>query len=86
MFSIAKFFERIQNVQSKEVFVRSTIQQTINSLIKVEIPLESITFKSTTIELKNVPQSLRSVIFIKKNAILKAINEAQAIRQVTDIR
>jgi hypothetical protein len=52
----------------------------------VEIPLESITFKSTTIELKNVPQSLRSVIFIKKNAILKAVNEAQAIRQVTDIR
>jgi hypothetical protein len=86
MFSIAQFFARIQNVRSKEVFVRSAIQNTINEVLKVNIPLEAITFKSTTVELKNIPQTLRSVIFIKKGALLKAINEAQAIRQVTDIR
>jgi SH3-like domain-containing protein len=86
MFSIAKFFERIQGVQAKEVFVRVEIQKVIKLITSIEVPLESISFKSSVVEIKNVPQAFKSVLYIKKGALLKAINEVQQIRVVTDIR
>jgi hypothetical protein len=86
MFSIAKFFERIQSVQAKEVFVRSEIQKAIKSVTSIEVPLESISFKSSVVELKNVPQAFKSVLYIKKGALIKAVNEAQQIKNITDIR
>jgi hypothetical protein len=86
MLSIAKFFERIQNARSKEAFLRMAVKDAIKNVVGVEIPVQSVEFKSSTVTLKSISQSLRSAIFIKRGAILKAINEAQAIREITEIR
>ena len=86
MLSIGKFFERIQNVRTKELFIRSVIRDAIKKHVSVEIPVESIALKSSDITLKNINSSLRSAIFIKKQTLIAEINAAQAIRSFTDIR
>ena len=86
MFSIGKFFERIQNTRTKEVYIRSVIQGAIKKNTGAEIPIDAISFKSSTALLKNISQSLRSAIFIKKGQILKDVNAEQTIRVVEDLR
>jgi hypothetical protein len=86
MFNIAGFFKRIQNTHTKELFIRSIIGAAIKKYTSNEVPIESITFNSSTVILKNVSQSLKSAIFVKKQSILKEINSEQTIRIVSDIR
>ncbi|MES2216106.1 MAG: hypothetical protein V4481_02310 [Patescibacteria group bacterium] len=86
MLSIAKFFERIQNKRSKDVFIRTVVQSAIQKNTGAVVPLEFVTFKGEAVALKNVSSTLLSAIFIKKNQILKDINGEQAIRIVQDIR
>jgi hypothetical protein len=86
MFSIAKFFERIQNAQAKEVFLLKAIQDALKKHVGIDIPIENISCKSDSVSLKNVNSAAKSAIFIKKAAILKEINEVQQMRVVKDIR
>ncbi len=86
MLSIKSFFEKIQNVRTKELFVRSTISDVIKKLTSIEISPENISFSSSTLHLKGINQSARSVIFIKKTNLIKEINDAQSAKVVTDIR
>lgn len=86
MLSIAKFFERIQNKRSKDVFIRTVVQNAIQKNTGVVVQLESVTFRGEGVSLKNVTPTLLSAIFIKKNQILRDINAEQAMRVVQDIR
>jgi hypothetical protein len=86
MLSIGKFFERIQSARTKELYIRSVIQGAIKKNTAADIPLDAISFRSSTANLKNINQSLRSIIFIKKGQILRDINSEQNIRRVEDIR
>jgi hypothetical protein len=86
MLDIKKFFEKIQNTRAKEIFLRQAVKESIEKHTPVKISLESISFSSTTVVLKNLNQSARSTIFIKREAILKEIGERQLGRAVTDIR
>lgn len=86
MFGISHLFERIKNTYGREVVVRGAIQAGVKKFTSTEIPLDSISFSSTTVILTGVSHIIRSVIFVKKKAILQEINRSQTIRVVTDIR
>lgn len=86
MFDISNFFKKFQGAFAKEVLIRTAIKDAIRASTGVEIPLTSISFKSGTVFLNDISQSLKSAVFIKKQAILKEISEKQNIREVTDIR
>jgi len=86
MLSIGKFFERIQNVRMKGYILRKVVQESMKNHVGLEVPMEAISIHSSAVILKNVSQSLRSAIFIKKGSVLKEINEKQTVREITDIR
>ncbi len=86
MISIGEFFKRIGGIQSQEIAFRTGIQTAMKEIIGIDIPIESITFKSGTISLKNISSGARSSIFIKKTAIIEHANQLQSAHKITDIR
>jgi hypothetical protein len=86
MIGISDFFKRIQNSFSKEVFVRNIIKDCTKKHTSADIALVDISFQGSTVMLKNINQSARSTIFIKKHSIIKDENAAQSIRIISDIR
>lgn len=86
MFDISNFFKKFHGAFAKEVLIRSTIREAILKYTGAEVPLTAIAFKSETVILEGVSQSLKSAIYIKKQAILKEIALKQNMRAVTDIR
>ena len=86
MLKISDFFKKIQNKHSKELFVRSSIQVIIKKHVGVDIPVESISIKSSSIYLKNQSQSARSQIFIRKQGILDDTNNLLKPQKIIDIR
>jgi hypothetical protein len=86
MLNIGEFFKRIKGSFAKEIFVRNAIKEAVKKYTGADIQIEDISFKGSTVMLKNVNQSARSTIFIKKHAIIKEVNTAQNIRIVSDVR
>ena len=86
MIGLKDFFKKIQNRHTTELFVRSVIQSSVKKHTGVEVSLDSISFSSSSVVLKDLSSGLKSAIFIKKNAILSDINSGQGNKVVTDIR
>ena len=86
MFNIGQFFKKIQNRHTQELFIRSTIQESISRSVGVKIPLEDIVISSGIVTLKNINSGLKSVIFIKKQKILDDVHTSQTIHPIVDIR
>ena len=82
---ISELLGRIRNIQARESLVRLAVQQTLKKQLSIEIPLERISCKDVAVTLKGIDQSARSAIFIKKEAILKEINELQSVRIIREI-
>lgn len=85
MFGISEFFKKFQNSYTKEVYIRTAIKDSITKHTGAVVPLSAITFRSGAVILDGVSPSLKSVIYIKKQTILKEIALKQDIRVVTDI-
>lgn len=86
MHGIGDFFSRIRNVYAKEIFVRQAVLSAIKMHTGADIATDSIKFKNGTVVLGNINPALRSVIFIKKQHILKEIASKQQLRAISDIR
>ena len=86
MFGIGHLLKRVQNRQTREIFVCDAVRNTLKEQIKVDIPLENIKLKDSTISFINIGQVARSEIFIKKHQLLKSINSVQDIITITDFR
>ncbi|MBU6232400.1 MAG: hypothetical protein KGI45_03355 [Patescibacteria group bacterium] len=86
MQGIGEFFKRIQGAIGKEIAVRNMIREAIKKRTGADIDIGSIKLKNGIVELSGVSQSLRSAIFIKKQAILGDIDSAQSAIRVSDIR
>ena len=86
MFGIGKFFERIQNSYTKEIFVRSTIIDALKKIVNIDVSIKDISIKGDTLSISGISQSARSVIYIKKESIMKEINGIQKIKQINNIR
>ncbi|MCX6706155.1 MAG: DNA polymerase III subunit beta [Candidatus Woesebacteria bacterium] len=65
----------VQNSFTKEVVLRTTIKEAIKKHVGIDIPIENISPKNGIVTLKNISQSARSAIFIKKQKILGELKE-----------
>ena len=86
MFGIGEFFKRVQGTYSKEILLRTNIVSAIKKLTGAEIGLDNIILKSGVVTLNGVSQALKSTVYIKKQAILKEINERQVGTVIKDMR
>lgn len=86
MISISEFFKRIGGVQAQEIAFRTSIQSAIRETVGIDIPIESIIFKSGTISIKNISSAVRSTIFIKKASIIGMANQLQSVHKIFDVR
>ena len=86
MLSISEFFKRFGGIQAREIAFRTAVQGAIKELLNIEIPIESISFKSGVVSLKNISSSARSVLFTKKTSVIERANKLQSIHIVMDIR
>ena len=86
MFNIAEFFKRVQGNHAKEFFLREVVRTAVKKNTSVDIAITEMAFSSSVITFKNISSSLRSALFIKKQAILADVNASQSIRIITDIR
>ena len=86
MISISEFFKRIGGIHAKDIAFRSSIQAAIKEVVGIDIPIESIIFKSGSITLKNTSSIARSSIFIKKTTVIERANKLQSTHQILDIR
>ncbi len=86
MFGIGHLFKKMQNRQTREYFVRDIVRQTIKDNIGSSMLTDNIQIKDATISMINISPALKSEIYIKKQRILRIINEKQDIIFVRDIK
>lgn len=86
MIGLSGFFKNIQNAFTKEVVLRTSIKEAIKKCANIDIPIENISCKGSTVNLKNINQVVISQIFIKKQKILEELKTSQTIKVITDIR
>jgi len=86
MFGIGDFFKRIQGGFAKELFLRKAIADAVKKCANIDVAVEDMSVKDGIVNLNKISQAARSVIFIKKQAILAEINGQQAGVLVKDIR
>jgi hypothetical protein len=86
MKKISEFFAKIQNKQAQKIVIYSIAKEAILNITKIDIPISSIGFSGRVLTLKGIDQAAKSVIFIKKAAILKEIKDKFPRQEVVDIR
>ena len=85
MLGIHKFFEKINGAFGKEIVLRSAISNSVKKIIGADVKIEDITVKNEIAELKNVSQTVKSVIFTKMPKVLEEINNSQNIKKIKRI-
>lgn len=86
MRSIGDLFARIKNVQAKEMFLRTAIQQALKKVANIDCALSDISCKNFTIQIRNLSQTAKSQLFMKKGAIIKEIEAQPTGRVISEIR
>jgi len=91
MKGIAEFFSRIRNIQLKETRIRSVVRDAIQKQTGCEVAVESIVVKRGVVTIRPVDANMRSVLYMKKEAILKELDLGQGShkeeqRMISDIR
>lgn len=86
MYGIKEFFKKIQSKYTQELFIRTVIQETLQSYIHQKTPLDDIRIENTSITLQNSSPTVKSQLLIKKTKILAEINSKQTIRVFTELR
>ena len=86
MFGIGHLFKKMQNRQMREYFVRDIVRQVVKEVVGVDVLTENVQIKESTISMINASNTLKSEVYIKKQRILKLVNEKQDIIVVNDIR
>jgi len=86
MINIGELFKKIQNRHSKELFLRSTIQESIKKHTNIDLKVADISVKSGVVSLKNISQTAKSQVFIRKQAVMNEVNALQQIQKITEIR
>ena len=56
MFNIGGFFNKIQNVYTRDVSLRTVAQQTIKENIGIDIPIEKITYEDAVLKVDGISQ------------------------------
>lgn len=85
-FNISQLLNKIRSVQAKGALQINLIHDSLLKNIGIDIPIPNISIKSTIVSLKNISQSTKSAIYIKKQSILDDINKGQENIIARDIR
>jgi hypothetical protein len=85
MFNIGSFFERFNNIALKEMRTRDIISQSIEKYTKAKIEAKDIRFQNKIIYIQANP-SLKSQIFMKKEAIISEIKTGLPGMIIEDVR
>lgn len=86
MIGLNELFKKARSSFSKEIILRTKIKEAIKNQTGLDLLIENISCKTNTVVLKNISQAARSVIFIKKQAILMEIAGLQTSKTVSDIK
>ena len=78
--------KKMQNRQTREFFICEIVRGVIKDVVRIDIPVGNITVKETTVHFSNISQAARSELFIKKQQILKLINDRQAAVKIIEIK
>ena len=76
----------MQGKFAQEIAVRAVIQEIIKKQTTLEVPLDKITFVGMDMVLKNLDQTAKSAVFIKKASLLKEIAATVSKKNITNIR
>ena len=79
MFNIKGLLVKINSLRAKGVIERESIRGIIKKHIGLDIYVNDIELKSGVIRFKNISQSAKSAIFIKKQNILADINTNRTV-------
>ncbi len=86
MFGIGHLLRKIQNRQSSEVFVSDIVRLVLKEEFNRDILLDDIKIKGSVVTILNIGQTMKSEIFIRKQLLLKKINEKQQVLLVIDLK
>ena len=92
MRGISEFFEKIRNIQLREIRAKTAVQETIKNRTGIEVPLGSISIKNGTVTLRALGSEAKSAIYMKKAAILGDLSKMllegskRSITSAPDIR
>lgn len=86
MFNIEQFLGKIRARQTSGEAVRIAVIEALKEYVGLEVIGKDVEIKPPQIFLKNIPQTARTEIFIKKKSILENINKKHGGRPFTDIR
>ena len=86
MFNIGGFFNKIQNVYTRDVSLRTVAQQTIKENIGIDIPIEKITYEDAVLKVDGISQSAKMAIFMKKQKILESLKATEYFSHIKDLR
>ncbi len=84
MFNISQYLEKFKNIGGAERFLKETLIFLINKEVGVEVRPEDIILKNGEVIIKVSP-AIKNAIFIKKEKIIKKIEEKFG-RKVSEIR
>jgi hypothetical protein len=86
MRSISEFFKDIKGRQARAARLRTVVQEAVIKHAGVRVPLEAISLSAGAAVLKGLDQTEKSVVFIKKTAILAEIGARLGDGSVADMR
>jgi hypothetical protein len=86
MRSIAEFFKNIKSRQARTAHLRAVVQEAVEKHAHISVPLEAIDLSVGTAVLRGLGQTAKSVIFIKKPAIMEEIKARLDNGAIVDIR
>lgn len=86
MFNIKEFFGGVRGMFGREMAARVSVSKALRSVAGIDIPPEAVSFSGGSAILKGLNASAQSAVFIKKSILISAINDAQKIHPIKDIR
>ncbi|MGC9605376.1 MAG: hypothetical protein ABSF56_01275 [Minisyncoccia bacterium] len=86
MKSISEFFENIRTRQARTARLCTVVQGAVEEHAHIPVQLEAISFSGRTAVIRGLDQTAKSVVFVKKTAILAEIGAKLGDRSVVDIR
>lgn len=84
MLGIGSFFERFKSRELEEIRFRAAVVDSIKETLDYELDASLVSYSNGMISL-NISPAAKNAVFLKKNEILKKIQE-KTKRKVTDIR
>jgi hypothetical protein len=85
MLSISTFFDKFKDAAGKEIALRQSVITAIKIHIPTELLIKDISIRNKIVRIQAGP-ALKNQIFIKKESILKSIQEANPQAIITDIQ